>query len=105
MPCGVDTGLFTPDGPAAPAAAGPPRLLALGRLVERKGVTTVIAALARLPDAELVVAGGPDQRDLDGNRDYRPCARPRTCTALRNGLSSPAASPGPMCRRSSAPRT
>jgi glycosyltransferase involved in cell wall biosynthesis len=34
-------------------------------------VGTVIAALARLPDAELVVAGGPDRRDLDGSDDYR----------------------------------
>ena len=70
VPCGVDTSVFTPDGPAAPRN-GRPRLLALGRLVERKGVATVIAALARLPDAELVVAGGPDHRDLGTSADYR----------------------------------
>ena len=39
----------------------PARLLTLGRLVERKGVDTAIDALARLPGAELVVAGGPDR--------------------------------------------
>jgi glycosyltransferase involved in cell wall biosynthesis len=76
VPCGVDTSAFTPDGAVTsqgPAArgSGRPRLLTLGRLVERKGVATVIAALARLPDAELVVAGGPDRRDLDGSDDYR----------------------------------
>jgi glycosyltransferase involved in cell wall biosynthesis len=69
VPCGVDTGLFTPDGPVA-RRNGRPRLLALGRLVERKGVATVIAALARLPDAELVVAGGPDRADLDTSDDF-----------------------------------
>lgn len=70
VPCGVDTSVFTPDGPAA-RRSGRPRLLALGRLVERKGVATVIAALARLPEAELVVAGGPNRRDLDTSDDYR----------------------------------
>jgi glycosyltransferase involved in cell wall biosynthesis len=70
VPCGVDTSMFTPDGPAA-RRGGRPRLLALGRLVERKGVATVIDALARLPEAELVVAGGPDRRDLDSSDDYR----------------------------------
>ena len=70
VPSGVDTRVFTPDGPAARRSARP-RLLALGRLVERKGVATVIAALAPLPDAELVVAGGPNRRDLDTSDDYR----------------------------------
>jgi glycosyltransferase involved in cell wall biosynthesis len=70
VPCGVNTSVFTPDGPAARRNARP-RLLALGRLVERKGVATVIAALARLPEAELVVAGGPGRRDLGTSDDYR----------------------------------
>jgi D-inositol-3-phosphate glycosyltransferase len=71
VPCGVDTSVFTPDGPAVPAPGGRPRLLALGRLVERKGVATMIAALAQVPEAELVVAGGPDRADLDRDREYR----------------------------------
>jgi D-inositol-3-phosphate glycosyltransferase len=70
VPCGVDTSVFTPDGRAAPRT-GRPRLLTLGRLVERKGVATVLAALARLPEAELVVAGGPARRDLESSDDYR----------------------------------
>ncbi len=45
-----------------PEPGGPPRLLVVGRLVERKGVGNAIEALAALPDAELVVAGGPPRR-------------------------------------------
>ncbi len=56
VPCGVDTDLFVP-APPRPAGAVP-RLLVLGRLVERKGVGDVVTALAALPGVELVVAGG-----------------------------------------------
>jgi glycosyltransferase involved in cell wall biosynthesis len=59
IPCGVDTDVFRPLPVAAGAAAGRPRLLVLGRVVERKGVGNVIEALAQLPGIELVVAGGP----------------------------------------------
>jgi glycosyltransferase involved in cell wall biosynthesis len=70
VPCGVDTTVFTPAGPVA-RRTGRPRLLTLGRLVERKGLGTAIAALARLPGAELVVAGGPDRADLEADGEYR----------------------------------
>ena len=69
--CGVDTTAFTPDGPAAPAPRGRARLLAIGRLVERKGAATAIAALAQVPEAELVVAGGPDRADLASDAGYQ----------------------------------
>ncbi|MBL1065193.1 glycosyltransferase [Streptomyces sp. 7-21] len=59
VPCGVDTGRFTPVGPAEPRGPHPHRLVQLGRLVPRKGAEVSIAALARLPGAELVIAGGP----------------------------------------------
>jgi len=38
--------------------------VAVGRLVPRKGVEQAVRALRHLPDAELVVAGGPDAHDL-----------------------------------------
>ncbi len=58
VPCGVDTDAFAPEGPVHPRTERP-RLVVLGRLVRRKGVDEVITALRRLPDAELLVAGGP----------------------------------------------
>ena len=58
VPCGVDLELFRTDGPVAPRPAGRHRLLVVSRLVERKGIDDVVAAMARLPGAELVVAGG-----------------------------------------------
>jgi D-inositol-3-phosphate glycosyltransferase len=70
VPCGVDVEAFSPDGPVA-RRNGRPRLLALGRLVERKGVATAIAALAGLPEAELVVAGGPDPAGLESDPGYQ----------------------------------
>jgi glycosyltransferase involved in cell wall biosynthesis len=59
VPCGVDLDRFSPRGPRA-ARDGRHRILSLGRLVERKGVETTIRAMAAVPDAELVIAGGGD---------------------------------------------
>ena len=70
-PCGVDLGLFRPDGPAEPRPAGRHRMLVVSRLVERKGIGNAITALAGVPEAELVVAGGPPADRLDGDREAR----------------------------------
>jgi type III pantothenate kinase len=69
VPCGVDLDLFRPDGPRERRRAGRTRLLCVGRLVERKGIGNVIEALAALPDAELVVAGGPPRQELEGDAE------------------------------------
>ena len=76
VPCGVDLSLFRPDAPAEPQTPGRHRVVAVGRLVERKGVGNAIAALAAMlrdggPDTELVVAGGPDLDGLDADPDVR----------------------------------
>jgi glycosyltransferase involved in cell wall biosynthesis len=63
VPSGVDIEQFGPDGPVAEKGHRP-RLLCIGRLVPRKGFDTVIRALAAVPDAELVIAGGPDADGL-----------------------------------------
>jgi glycosyltransferase involved in cell wall biosynthesis len=70
IPCGVDVSRYRPA--PAPAPAGRPRrLLSLGRLVERKGIATVIEALAAVPDTELVVAGGPPADALAADPEAR----------------------------------
>jgi glycosyltransferase involved in cell wall biosynthesis/phosphoheptose isomerase len=64
VPCGVDLDLFTPDGRRARRRPGLRRLVCVGRLVERKGVGNAISALAGVPGAELVIAGGPPRERL-----------------------------------------
>jgi glycosyltransferase involved in cell wall biosynthesis/phosphoheptose isomerase len=70
VPCGVDLRLFGPDGPRE-RRGELHRLVCVGRLVERKGIGNVIEALAELPDAELVIAGGPERDTLDADPDVR----------------------------------
>jgi len=70
VPCGVDAEAFTPEGPIAPRSDRP-RLLCVSRLVEHKGIDTVLAALRKVPDAELVVAGGPEVAELESDPEYR----------------------------------
>jgi D-inositol-3-phosphate glycosyltransferase len=65
VPCGVDLVHFSPapepsDSLAVPERACRYRLLSVGRLVPRKGYDTTIEALTRLPDTELLIAGGAD---------------------------------------------
>lgn len=62
VPCGVDSQLFQPDGAVAPRGQRH-RVASVGRLVPRKGVDTVINALAVLKargrtDVELLIVGG-----------------------------------------------
>ena len=64
VPCGVDVALFTPEGPCEERRSEPKRIVALSRLVPRKGIADVIEALVAIPDAELVVAGGGEGPDL-----------------------------------------
>lgn len=60
-PCGVDPGHFSPRAAGDDAHRGSAaHLLAVGRLVPRKGFDRAIRALARIPGAELVIAGGPE---------------------------------------------
>ncbi|MCP2261833.1 Glycosyltransferase involved in cell wall bisynthesis [Streptoalloteichus tenebrarius] len=70
VPCGVDPELFSPGGERAPTGA-PHRLVSVGRLVPRKGFDTIISALRRLPDTELVIAGGPPRQALAADEEAR----------------------------------
>ncbi|WP_062908150.1 glycosyltransferase [Mycobacterium avium] len=70
VPCGVDLDAFTPDGPVA-ARGARPRIVTVGRLVPRKGFDTIVRALPRIPDAELVIVGGPPAAELGGDEQAR----------------------------------
>jgi D-inositol-3-phosphate glycosyltransferase len=63
VPCGVDTTRFSPRGQVA-AKRLRRRIVSVGRLVERKGFATAIAALPGLPGTELVIVGGPPRGEL-----------------------------------------
>ena len=64
VPCGVDTALFSPHGPAE-ARSDRPRIVYVGRLVPRKGVDDLIRAVAGLDGVELLIVGGPPADQLD----------------------------------------
>jgi len=82
VPCGVDTDLFRPDGSVDARRDGDPRIVVVTRLVERKGVGDVIAALPELPGVELVVAGGGEANELR----YEPEAARLTAQAHALGV-------------------
>jgi glycosyltransferase involved in cell wall biosynthesis len=80
VPCGVDLSLFRPDGPVEARPPGLHRLAVVGRLIERKGIADVVAALAALPATQLVVAGGPEAADLPADPEaQRLAALARAC--------------------------
>jgi len=71
VPCGVNLELFGPDGESEPRTPGLHRIVCVTRFVERKGVGNAIEALPEVPDAELVIAGGPRVEDLPADPEYR----------------------------------
>ena len=69
VPWGVDTDLFTPEGPVA-KRNGRPRLLTAADLTQRKPLETLLRALTKVPDAELLVVGGPAEAELAKDDNY-----------------------------------
>ena len=69
VPWGVDTDLFTPEGPVA-KRNDRPRLLATADLTERKPLEALLRALTRIPGAELLIVGGPAEADLANDDNY-----------------------------------
>ena len=68
VPCGVDLERFTPGGPRERRRGGAGmHVVTLSRLVPRKGIATVIEALAHVPGAELTIAGGGEAPDLQAD--------------------------------------
>jgi glycosyltransferase involved in cell wall biosynthesis len=74
VPLGVDPDRFAPEGSLAPPRHTPARIVmvgAAGELRERKGYADAIRALRLVPDAELVVVGGPAKRELRTDPEAR----------------------------------
>jgi len=74
IPWGIDTGTFTPEGPAA-KRSGRPRLLAAADLTQQAALETLLRALTRVPGAELMVVGGPARAELHTDAAYASLAR------------------------------
>lgn len=63
MPMGAR---FSPVARADAGEAGPLRVLAVGRLVDKKGFDVLLSALRNVPHAELTIVGdGPSRRSLE----------------------------------------
>jgi D-inositol-3-phosphate glycosyltransferase len=69
VPWGVDTDLFTPEGPVA-ERNGRARLLVTSDLTERKPLEALLRALTRIPGAELLIVGGPAEAELAADDNY-----------------------------------
>ena len=75
VPVGIDTSEFTPDGPTH-ERNDRHRLVTIADLTtESESLAILLQAMAKIPGAELVVAGGPAREDLRGDLTYRRLAR------------------------------
>ena len=100
VPTGIDTDEFTPEGPAC-ERGDRHRLVTVADLAaEQEALDILLRAMAKIPGAELVVAGGPPRERARATTcptvGSPSSATPSTCTA---GSSSPARSAGPPSRR------
>ena len=75
VPTGIDTGEFTPEGPIY-ERNGRHRLVTIADLAtEQDALNILLRAMAKIPGAELVVAGGPAREELRGDLSYRRLAK------------------------------
>jgi glycosyltransferase involved in cell wall biosynthesis len=85
VPYGVDTAAFSPERASAGprprfgAPAGATLVVAMGRLVEKKGFATLVEAAARVPGVHVVIIGDGDLRG-ELERRARDLAAPVTFT-------------------------
>jgi glycosyltransferase involved in cell wall biosynthesis len=75
VPTGIDTAEFTPDGETY-ERNDRHRLVTVADLAtEQDALNILLEALAKIPGAELVVAGGPPRDDLKADLSYRRLAK------------------------------
>ena len=86
IPAGIDTDLFTPDGDKAERGSGP-RLVAFASAGTTRGLESAVRALTQLPEAELVIIGGPDARHLPRTGPFRELAQLAAALRVRNRIT------------------
>jgi D-inositol-3-phosphate glycosyltransferase len=86
VPCGVDTELFTPDGEQAERGSRP-RLIAFATGGSTRGLESVLRAMAQLPEAELIIVGGPDARHMPRTGPFRDLAQLATAVGVRSRVT------------------
>jgi glycosyltransferase involved in cell wall biosynthesis len=86
IPCGIDTELFTPDGDRAECGTRP-RLIAVAPGAATRGLESVVRALTQLPEAELVIIGGPDARHMPRTGRFRDLAQLGTAVGVRKRVT------------------
>jgi glycosyltransferase involved in cell wall biosynthesis len=86
IPAGVDTDVFSPDGKRA-ARSGKVRLVAVAASDQAPGLYAVIRAMAQVPGAELVIAGGPGGRQLPRSGPFRELAQLATELKVRSRVT------------------
>ncbi|MDR3036496.1 MAG: glycosyltransferase, partial [Kitasatospora sp.] len=86
VPAGVDTERFSPDGPIAERARRP-RLVAVAPLDDGQGLDVLVRMLSSVPEAELVIAGGPPRTQLRRQKAYRSLMRLARSLGVHSRLS------------------
>ncbi len=85
LPCGVDTDVFSPVGHTVERGKRF-RLIAFASVGQPRGLSAVVRALTQLPDAELVIAGGPSARQVPRTGAWRDLARLASTVGVRNRI-------------------
>ena len=85
VPCGVDPRRFSPEGRTAKRGARP-RLLAAAPLTATRSLGLALCALAELPDAELVITGGPARAQLPHDQAYQALIKLAKALRVRDRL-------------------
>jgi D-inositol-3-phosphate glycosyltransferase len=86
LPASVDTTLFCADGARAERTERP-RLLAVSPLEPGQGLDQLVRLLVAIPEAELVIAGGPPNSALRTDKTYRELMRLARSLKVQRRLS------------------
>jgi glycosyltransferase involved in cell wall biosynthesis len=75
VPTGIDTDEFTPEGPVYERNSRHRLVTVADLATEQDALNILLRAMAKIPGAELVVAGGPAREELHADLSYRRLAK------------------------------